>query len=76
VSEPEPCLAYVICDNPTGFPGQIVVRTWEIKGFDLIPRETVYVGASLDEARQVIPRDLVPFSRHESDEKSIVETWI
>lgn len=69
---------YVVYRDLTQWPGQYVVRAWNVSGdgpmlFTTLPR---IVTADLAQARASIPNGYVNVGRHKSDAKCIVEIWV
>lgn len=66
---------YVIFDRPLDYPQHVVVRRqFATRGGvvnDVVPR----LAASLEEARELVPRGLYRQPRQEGDAAFIVETW-
>lgn len=69
---------YTIYRNPIEYPGKFAVRGWTAKPGASVPDpEPLAVVDTLDEARDHIPPEAnVRFSRDETDDPSIVETWM
>ncbi len=75
---------FVVYFNPRDYPGEWVVRQWQInldRDIDtlLMPTDyAIHVG-SLEEARRAIVEampDAVCMPRHDEDEPQIWETWV
>jgi hypothetical protein len=68
---------FVIYFNPTDYPGQYVVRRWEISTEGLRPDpEPRAVVSSLAAARAAVPPGFVGFGRFPGDEPQVVEVWL
>ena len=68
---------YTIYDNPTDAPGRVVLRRFNVTGTGTQPDpEPLYVGDSVAEAREKLPRGLARFVRDKNDPKPVVETWL
>lgn len=70
---------FVIYRNPLDFPGEYVVRRFEIEAGRVIPRECLYHGTSLAAARMVASGPggwRICFMRDEKDDPTILETWL
>lgn len=70
---------YVIYENPLDFPGQFMVRRWEVQPGNPQPvpdLEAVTVCHTLMEAREAIPPGRVQIPRSREDNAAIVETWL
>jgi len=69
----DPLNIYVVYKRPRDFPGiEFLVRRWEVN----IPKDVLYAGDSLDEARALIPRGSVRLERSPTDDPCILETWL
>lgn len=69
--------AYTVYFNPKDYPNKYIVRKFEVLSQkEPLPREVIYEGKSLYQARRAIPCNCICFKRHNDDEKPIVETWI
>jgi len=69
---------WVICKNPSDYPGKFTARL-HIIDFDTkqsIPTKEMFVADTLDEARELIPQGLALIPRYPNDDPVIVETWI
>jgi hypothetical protein len=59
------------------YPGQFVVRRFEIRPTGVEAKEIVATCPTLDEARSHIPLGLIPFPRDPvEDPPQIIETWL
>lgn len=69
---------YTIYFNTSDYPNRYVVREFIVNShsFKPVPKDVIYIGTSLEEARRFIPMGLVMIPRAETDEKQIVESWI
>lgn len=68
---------WTIYQNPRDFPGQYVTRRWVAVGGEPInDPEPLYVGQSLQAAREVIPWDACCMNRQPDDDPVVLETWI
>lgn len=63
---------YVIYYDPLDYPGEYVVRRWEL----LEPKEVLGRGKTLREVRQMLPPRLMNIGRQSADESQIVEVWL
>lgn len=63
---------YVIYDHPRDYPGEFVVRGWELEK----PRELLGSANTLEGARKLLPPGLVNLGRYEQDDPFIVEVWV
>ena len=63
---------YVIYDHPRDYPGEFVVRRWELGK----PRELLGSANTLQGARKLLPPGLVNLGRYEQDDPFIVEVWV
>lgn len=69
----DPLNIYVIYKHPRDVPhAKYLVRRWEL----LIPKDVLYAGDSLEEARALIPRGLTKVMPEPKDDPVILETWI
>jgi hypothetical protein len=69
---------FTIYRSPDDHPGRYVVRRFTIAGGEPVPDpEPMFVGRSLEAAREAIPPEAdTCLSRSPSDEPSILETWV
>lgn len=69
-------LMWTVYWNHLDFPGQYVARQWIVG--DGEPRMTKHflINDTLDGVRSMIPPGFVMLGRDESDDPSVVETWI
>ena len=72
---------WMIFRSPLDFPGQIVVRPFDVVHghSEPIPRKEFWLCGSLEEARELIRRGdpgLVCLQRNPGDHESVVEVWI
>lgn len=51
---------------------EYLVRRWDRD----VPKDVLYAGDSLEEARALIPRGLTMLPRNPKDDPVILETWI
>lgn len=66
---------YTVYKHPTDYPNNYVVRSFEIKPNESIPKE-VKLADTLESARGLIPSDCVLLARHPDDDSTIVESWL
>lgn len=64
---------YTIYKNPHDFPNKFVVRKFNL---DVPLEPAVFIGDTLEEARNAIPPGLICMPRHAMDKPHIVECWI
>lgn len=71
---------WTIYRNPLDAPGQYVTRRWSVmqNGSTQVRHDRIalYVGASLEAARDAVPPGAVCLGRHSTDDLVVVETWI
>jgi hypothetical protein len=69
---------WTVYDNPTDYPGKVVVRRWRAVGDEPTPDpEPCYVGDDLSAARQSIPPEAnYCLIRSPDDDPAIMETWL
>lgn len=70
---------YVVYDSPTDYPCEWVVRRFTTRDSQAVPKELIYRGSNLGEARRAIVQaapNAIRFNRDLSDERQIVECWI
>lgn len=70
---------WVIYDNPSDFPGQIVVRRWLIGPGTVEPTPHVSLCTTIDQARNVVQANYPSgyrLPRQQDDDPCIVEVWI
>lgn len=68
---------YTIYFNPFDFPGDYVVKKWEIGANDMYQDlGFIKITKTLAEARQKLPKGLVNLGREVGDDPVIVESWI
>lgn len=63
---------WTIYDHPKDYPDKFVARKFVLDK----PTDETITGNTLDEVRRKLPRGLVRFNRHETDDPVIVETWL
>lgn len=71
-------IQFVIYDNPTDYPGQIVVRPWYIAPGVPMPISYHWTFQTVEAARRAILGFrpwAICFVRNSEDEPQIVETW-
>lgn len=66
---------YSIYERPLDAPNQYVVRRFEIAPGRVIPHEAWYAD-TIDEARALVPKDLIKIVRAEDDPPFLLETWL
>ncbi len=69
---------FVVFDNPTDFPGEIIVRE-NLVYYKKIEKkkEPEYRGKDLEAARTMLrEKGLTRIPRHPTDEPAIVEVWL
>jgi hypothetical protein len=67
---------FTVYENPTDYPGLIVVRGFLIGSEGAEPLAECELFGSLEEARSVLGgRRLFQLARHPEDDPTIVETW-
>lgn len=69
---------YTVYYNPADFPGQYVVRRFVVTSGSApqADESPLYVGDSLERARDIIPPGLYCFSGDAADEPIVVESWM
>jgi hypothetical protein len=72
----EPLLMYAIYRFPADYPGDYVVRIWEVRAGQVRPGPLLGKGKDLAEARTLIPPDTICVERATVDDPVIVETWL
>lgn len=72
------CLTiWTIYDNPSDFPGWVVLRGHEVGPGVTSPRSDAFVVRQVEQAREVCRRmGLTCIGREAADEPQIVENWI
>ncbi len=63
---------FTIYDHPKDYPTKFVVRLFIADQ----PTEITFTADSLNQARLYIPKGLVKFDRHHTDDPVIVESWL
>lgn len=63
---------WVIYDHPTDYPEHFVVRRWVNNKADNVCQ----LADTLEQARSIIPRDLVCIPRAPGDDGVIAECWL
>lgn len=67
---------YVVYQNPSDYPGRFVVRKWTVTAAGPVAgNEPIFVGETLQGARDAIPRGLIATRRCEEDDPVILEVW-
>lgn len=66
-------ITYCIYKNPSDYPDKFVVRRWDGLTPETLP---LMVSDTLDEARIVIPVGLTKIGRHDTEDISILESYI
>lgn len=67
---------WVIYDSPLDYPGQFVVKRWEVEDGSVTVTDDVTIAATLQAAREAVPPGKVLLSRSEEDATVISETWV
>jgi hypothetical protein len=69
--------AYAIYDHPKDHPRFWVVREWQLVTSESHPLAgPVCLANSLEEARAMMPAELVRLGRNPQDDPCLVETWL
>ena len=70
-------LVYTIYDNPTDYPGRVVLRRFTVtKDGTAADPDPIYVGNSVAEARAAVPAGHVRIDRSPADPTCVVETHL
>lgn len=62
--------------RPRDYPRDYVARRFECVGPGARPTDDMFVAASLEEIRALLPRGLIRSPRHPDDDPKVVEAWI
>lgn len=77
-------IGWTIYDHPKDFPKEYVARKWTTPGGEVVPSvEDFYSDTSLERVRDFVKDAIrrmgqspIRFTRNESDDPVIMETWI
>lgn len=68
---------YTIFNNPTDYPGKMVVRKFTAIAGKVIPSaEPLCICDTLQECRAQIPQGLILTARSPEDDHAIIESWL
>lgn len=63
---------WAIYDHPKDYPNHWVVRCW----YGLVPEIGAMLCSSLEEARELVPKDAIKLGTLPGEDPAIAETWI
>lgn len=72
---PGTLITYTVFFNPSDFPGQYVVRAFEVVQCAVHPSAMARSAQTLAEARTHIPRGLFRMDPQPGDHPSVIEVW-
>lgn len=68
---------WVIYSHPRDFPGQYVMRRWDIRaGGIMLATDDMMLANTLEEIRKSVPPGLYRLARFKDDDPCIVEVWL
>lgn len=68
---------FVLTANPSDYPGKYVVRRQRVSAGQIVTSpDPEIVSDTIEQARAVIPPDMVNVGRQPGDDLVIVEVWI
>jgi hypothetical protein len=68
---------FVVYERPKDYPDKFVVRRWSISGERVdADGDWFFLGETLEDVREKVPRHCIRIHRHPYDEPQILEVWI